>query len=96
MGSTDHFVALATFCTNDDPSTVCHGYAMGDDKLRVSIHTAIEEKALIPFPVGDEIKTVKQAMGSWVMWPKNLIIYNENKVYIYLHIQYYFTYKSLW
>lgn len=69
---------------------------MGDDKLRVSIHTAIEEKALIPFPVGDEIKTVKQAMGSWVMWPKNLIIYNENKVYIYLHIQYYFTYKSLW
>ncbi|KAL6214278.1 hypothetical protein ACLB2K_013715 [Fragaria x ananassa] len=79
LGSTDHFVALATFCTNDDPSTVCHGYAMGDDKLRVSIHTAIEEKALIPFPVGDEIKTVKQAMGSWVMWPKNLIIYNENK-----------------
>ncbi|KAL6218569.1 hypothetical protein ACLB2K_011779 [Fragaria x ananassa] len=81
LGSTDHFVALATLCTNDDPSTVCHGYALGDDKLRVSIHTAIEEKALIPFPVGDEIKTVKQAMGSWVMWPKNLIIYNENKVH---------------
>ena len=67
--------------TSDDPSHTCHGIPLGDENMRVSIYAAIEEKALIPIPVIDEIHTVKQAMGSWVMWPKNLIIFSE-KVYM--------------
>lgn len=66
---------------SDDPSHTCHGIPLGDEHMRVSVYAAIEEKAVIPIPVKDEIHTMQQAMGSWVMWPKNLIIFSE-KVYI--------------
>ncbi|MDD0213353.1 hypothetical protein PSY81_23395, partial [Shigella flexneri] len=47
---------------------------------RVSIYAALEEKAKVPFPVKDEIETVKQAMRSWVAWPKHLVIKSHLKV----------------
>ncbi|KAK9942844.1 hypothetical protein M0R45_008491 [Rubus argutus] len=79
LGSIDHIVARATVMECDDPSQTVHGAPLGDDSLRVSIYYAIEEKALVPFPVQDEIRTVKQAMGSWVAWPKELIIMSPEK-----------------
>ena len=77
LGSIDHVVALATVMTSDSPSHTCYGIPLGDENMRVSVYAALEEKALIPMPVKDEIHTVKQAMGSWVLWPKNLIIFSE-------------------
>lgn len=82
VGSVDNIVAHATIMeSGDDPEAVIHGRPLGDDNRRVSVYYAIDEKAKVPFPVEDEIVTVKHAMGSWVAWPKDLIILpNEVKV----------------
>lgn len=64
----------------DDPSQTVHGVPLGDNNMRVSVYCALDEKALVPFPVEDEIQTVKQAMGSWVAWPKDLIVMSLERV----------------
>ncbi|KAM5549788.1 hypothetical protein ABKV19_000950 [Rosa sericea] len=74
IGSVEHIVAYATVMECEDPSQLVHGTPLGDGNVRVSIYAALEEKAKVPFPVKDEIETVKQAMGSWVAWPKHLVI----------------------
>ncbi|PRQ37372.1 putative Ulp1 protease family catalytic domain, transposase, Tnp1/En/Spm [Rosa chinensis] len=74
LGYVENIVAYATVMECDDPSQTIHGAPLGDGNKRVSIYTALDEKAKVPFPVKDEIETVKQAMGSWVAWPKDLII----------------------
>ncbi|XP_024178951.1 uncharacterized protein LOC112184961 [Rosa chinensis] len=79
LGSVDHIVALGTVMEHNDPSQLCHGYPLGDNNLRVSVSVAIEENALVQFSVGDEIRTVRQAMGSWVPWPKELVIMSPVK-----------------
>ncbi|XP_040367463.1 uncharacterized protein LOC112179893 [Rosa chinensis] len=79
LGSIDHIVALATIMECDDSSQTCHGYPLGDNNVRVSVYCVVDEKALVPFPVADEILTVRQAMGSWVAWPKELVIMSHDK-----------------
>ena len=75
LGSLDNIVATDTSMKTDDPDQLCHGYPLGEQNVRVSIEKAKQEYAKVPFPVGDDIKTVRQAMGSWIAWPKNLVIY---------------------
>ncbi|XP_062014258.1 uncharacterized protein LOC133730738 [Rosa rugosa] len=79
IGSVEHIVACATVMECKDPSQLVHGTPLGDGNVRVSIYAAPEEKAKVPFPVKDEIETVKQAMGSWVAWPKHLVIKSHLK-----------------
>ncbi|KAL6183867.1 hypothetical protein ACLB2K_045277 [Fragaria x ananassa] len=80
VGSMDNIVAHATIMeSGDDPKAVIHGRPLGDDNRCVSVYYAIDEKAKVPFPVEDEIVTVKHAMGSWVAWPKDLIILPNEK-----------------
>ncbi|KAL6582709.1 hypothetical protein OROMI_004787 [Orobanche minor] len=38
-----------------------------------TIETDVLGSAAIPFPVGDEIKTVNEAVGTYIAWPRNLI-----------------------
>ncbi|XP_062021061.1 uncharacterized protein LOC133737549 [Rosa rugosa] len=80
LGYVENIVAYATVMECDDPSQTIHGAPLGDGNKRVSIYTALDEKPKVPFPVKDEIETVKQAMGSWVAWPKDLIITSPVKV----------------
>lgn len=75
LGSLDNIVATGTSMKTDDPDELCHGYPLGDQNVRVSIEIAKQEYAKVPFPVGDDIKTVRQAMGSWIAWPDHLVIY---------------------
>ncbi|KAL6218726.1 hypothetical protein ACLB2K_011935 [Fragaria x ananassa] len=80
VGSVDNIVAHATIMeSDDDPKAVIHGRPSGDDNRRVSVYYAIDEKAKVPFPVEDEIVIVKHAIGSWVAWPKDLIILPNEK-----------------
>lgn len=55
LGSIDQIVALATVLEWDDPSQTVHGVQLGDNNKRVSIYCALNEKALVLFPVEDEI-----------------------------------------
>ncbi|KAL6554671.1 hypothetical protein OROHE_007410 [Orobanche hederae] len=47
----------------------------GEGNVRVSVSFPTQENAKVPFPVSDEIVTVRQACGSWVAWLEELVIY---------------------
>lgn len=51
-----------------------HGVRVAEENARVSITRVIQSDAKIPFPVGDEIVNVQQAMGSFIAWPRDLIV----------------------
>ncbi|KAL6133704.1 hypothetical protein ACLB2K_065938 [Fragaria x ananassa] len=77
LGSLDNIVATGTAMKTDDPYQLCYGYPLGDQNVCVSIEIAKQEYTKVPFLVGDDIKTVRQAMGSWIAWPENLVIYTH-------------------
>ncbi|KAL6588177.1 hypothetical protein OROMI_001155 [Orobanche minor] len=52
-----------------------HGVPLGEGNVRVSVSFPTQENAKVLFPVSDEIVTVRQACGSWVAWPEELVIY---------------------
>ena len=53
LGTIDHIVARATVMECNDPCQTIHGAPLGDNNMRVSIYCALEEKAIVPFPVQD-------------------------------------------
>lgn len=71
IDSTLNIVAYATVDTKAD---VVHGKAIEEENARVSITRAIQGSAKIPFPIKDEIETVEQAVGTYISWPRHLII----------------------
>ena len=48
-----------------------------DDCVRVSMDGPIQGQAKIPNPVLGEIETVEQTVGSYVLWPRDLIIFPD-------------------
>ena len=59
-----------------------HGICLSKENARVSISYAIQEDAKIPFPVGDEIVTVKQTIGSFIAWPRDLVVGNTSSTQV--------------
>lgn len=55
-----------------------HGVRLDEKNTRVSITQVIQGHAKIPFPIGDEILTVEQAIGTYIAWPRNLIAVGNN------------------
>lgn len=51
-----------------------HGVRLGEENARVSITRVIQSDATIPFPIGEEIVNVQQAMGTFIAWPRDLIV----------------------
>ncbi|XP_062019479.1 uncharacterized protein LOC133736053 isoform X1 [Rosa rugosa] len=56
-----------------------HGVPLGDGNVRVSVEVPIKGEALLPIPIGDEIVTLRQAIGTHVAWPRNLVIVTNEK-----------------
>ncbi|XP_062019039.1 uncharacterized protein LOC133735656 [Rosa rugosa] len=75
-GSIDNVVAVATIIEGNGEcnSQLIHGIPLGEGNIRVSIVRSIVDEALLPFPIKDEILTVRDAIGTYVAWPKDLII----------------------
>ncbi|GER32294.1 hypothetical protein STAS_08351, partial [Striga asiatica] len=49
------------------------------DHVKVSLEVAFEPNALLPVPVDDEeLITVRDAIGTFVAWPKNLVFVNKS------------------
>ncbi|KAF1864707.1 hypothetical protein Lal_00032027 [Lupinus albus] len=48
-------------------------YNIPSNHLKVSIDIPIEDDALLPILVDEDIITVRQAIGTFVAWPENLI-----------------------
>ena len=60
--------------TVDATCKVLHGIPLSEDNARVSITRAIQGSAKIPFPIQDEITTVEEAVGTFIAWPRDLIL----------------------
>ncbi|KAF1868150.1 hypothetical protein Lal_00018666 [Lupinus albus] len=50
-----------------------HNAQIPSNHLKVSIDISIEDDALLPIPVDEDIITVRLALGTFVAWPKHLI-----------------------
>ncbi|XP_024190454.1 uncharacterized protein LOC112194446 [Rosa chinensis] len=77
LGSTDNVVAIATVIevNNENNSQLIHGVPLGEGNMRVSIVRSLVDEAKLPFPIENEIMTVRDAIGTYVAWPKNLIVF---------------------
>lgn len=73
----NNIVALGTVILLNGP---VHGVPLGDANVRVSIDVPIKGEALLPIPIGDEIVTLRQAIGTHVAWPRNLVLVANEKV----------------
>ncbi|RZC92867.1 hypothetical protein C5167_004050 [Papaver somniferum] len=56
------------------PGEKVHNVPIGVGNLRVQVLTGKDLEALVPIPVEDEIVTVDDALGSFLAWPKKLIV----------------------
>lgn len=65
---------------DDDMNKSIHGVVMQPGCARVSVDGSIQGQAKIPIPVVGEIETVNQAVGSYVSWPRELIIFPDAPV----------------
>lgn len=52
-----------------------HGVPLKPGHVRVSVDGHIQPEASVPVPIPGEIEVVRQAVGSHVAWPRELIIY---------------------
>lgn len=68
-------VALGIAYNNADESL--HNLPIPVNHLRVQIDTVIENAALLPVPIDDEVKTIEDAVGCFVAWPTVLIEAHE-------------------
>ncbi|KAL8088632.1 hypothetical protein AgCh_038419 [Apium graveolens] len=62
--------------SEDGMSTLVHGVPLEPGYARVQVDGTIKKDALVSVPIAGEIETVRQAVGSLVAWPKNLIIFS--------------------
>lgn len=84
LGSINNIVAIASIvevdieCSNQ----TIHCVPLGDKNVRVSILRPLVPEAKLPFPIKDDIVTVKDAVGTFIAWPRDLIVQSlaSNKV----------------
>ncbi|KAH1254819.1 hypothetical protein GmHk_04G011173 [Glycine max] len=62
-------VALGKIC---EGGSAIHNVTYADDVVRVSVDKVIEGDAEVPFPTS-EIQYVRQALQTFIAWPKNLV-----------------------
>ena len=59
------------FLSNQQGQTI-HGVPLQYDCCRVSVEQVVKGAAFLPYEAGD-MRTVEDALGSFVAWPKHLI-----------------------
>ncbi|KAL6578540.1 hypothetical protein OROMI_008756 [Orobanche minor] len=67
-------VAFGLVFDDEELNKFIHGVPLPPGCARVSVDGPIKGDALIPIPIAGEIETVDQAVGSYVSWPRELII----------------------
>ncbi|KAL8120247.1 hypothetical protein AgCh_017410 [Apium graveolens] len=77
VGTIENNVAFGLLFDDDGMNKSIHGLPMHPGCARVSVDGPIQGQAKIPVPVVGEIKTVEQAVGSYVSWPHDLIIFPD-------------------
>ena len=52
-------------------------------KRHTSVDGVIQEDALVPVPIAGEIETVRQAVGSYLAWPRDMISFTPTIAKVY-------------
>lgn len=85
MDNIENKVAFGMVFCEEGMSTSVHGVPLLPGYARVQVDGIIKEDALVPVPVAGEIETVRQAVGSLLAWPKDLIIFNPSTAEVYFY-----------
>lgn len=80
VGSINNVVSHGTIIEVDAANHTVHGVPLGEGNIRVAIDASLDEQALLPIPVTEELVTVGQAVGSHVAWPKHLVKLMDEEV----------------
>lgn len=83
VGNTNNIVAKGVMLENNDPNMIVHVVPLAVVDIHVAVNIAIKRDAFLPRPVGDGLVLVSHAIRSHVAWPKQFVILNDFKVYIY-------------
>lgn len=67
-------VAFGMVFSEGDMSDDVHGVPLQRGYVRVSVDGSIQDGALVPVPIFGEIETVRQAVGSLLAWPEDMVI----------------------
>lgn len=70
-------MAFGMVFDDEGMDTTIHGVPLEPGCACVSVDGLIKGNALVPIPVKGEIETVEQAVGSYVSWPRDLIIFSD-------------------
>lgn len=86
MDTVDNKVAFGmVFCEGDNMSNSVHGVPLQAGYVRVSLDGMIKPDAVVPVPIVGEIETVRQAVGSLLAWPEDMVIRTSPvEVYFFL------------
>ena len=72
------------------PRQLLHNRPLPTDCYKVSVDEALVEAAFIPDVGNNESQTVKDAVGSFVAWPKDQVIFldkdDDLQVYTYINL----------
>ncbi|XP_040374987.1 uncharacterized protein LOC112200371 [Rosa chinensis] len=69
-----NIVAFGTVFDDEDMTMTIHGVPLKEGCLKVSVDGDIQGDARLPFPVLGEMELVREAIGSHVAWPEELVI----------------------
>lgn len=87
MDIIDNKVAFGMVFSEAAMGKLVHGVPLQPGHVRVSVDGIIKEDAWVPVPIIGEIETVRQAVGSHLAWPQDLIIFTPTiEVYIFSHL----------
>lgn len=83
MDSRENIVAHGVIMPTNDPTTTIHGIPLRDN-VRVTIDKTIKGSTYLPILVSNELVTVNDVIGSYVAWPKDLVVFFSDEVGILL------------
>ncbi|KAI3982271.1 hypothetical protein MKX01_037804, partial [Papaver californicum] len=62
---------------DSNPKEKVHNVELGEGNCHVLVLSAKDLESLVPIPHEDEIVTIKDALGTYVAWPKKLVVVEE-------------------
>ncbi|PON98803.1 hypothetical protein TorRG33x02_054180, partial [Trema orientale] len=96
VGSCDNIVAIGHVQDSLD-GTLLHGREIGESNYRISIEIALNHNAPLPIlnPDDPDTSNIGLALGSHVAWPKFFVIFDNDPVNFYLHLDTYILYINI-
>ncbi|XP_038895930.1 uncharacterized protein LOC120084092 isoform X2 [Benincasa hispida] len=79
IGSVDNIVAVGTMFESDAQCPSINEIPLGPDNVRAMVDIVMGEDVALPIPQKDKIKTLDQAIGNFVAWPRKLVITTKEK-----------------